>query len=133
MAIINNFPCGNSELAVMYNDEKIFPALVKPRFESGQYAELGIGWKNLFCGIEDAEHIVADFIIYPLRTMYISPVLTSRYGPDERAIVLEPGHKYEIYRSSYPTAEHDGEFEVKKDDEILFSETGFIFNIKLVK
>ena len=117
MAIINAFPIGNSELANVYRDEEIFPALIKiVRSVCYKSYKDSIVRPDVYCfasELDEAGHgnyYNDDFYLYPMRSFYARLTDTGNSVGDP-FVQFDPGHIYRVKRNisnNYSLVERDG-------------------------
>ena len=126
MAIISNFPVGNSELAPLYEVSGLFPALIKSSRDDYKTGRVIILGNRLMADNQTdvQEPYIDDITIYPLMTFYIELSLRGESVPlAQRTFTLEPGHVYTIhrgYRTPSTSYDYSGSIAFYKDENELF-------------
>ena len=127
MAIINNFPVGNSELTPLYEVSGLFPALIKSSRDDYKIGRVIILGNRLIADTQSdvEEPYIDDLTIYPLMTFYIRLSLRGAYvSPEEKTFVLDPGHVYRIhrgYRTPSSSYDYSGSITFYKDGNETFT------------
>ena len=128
MAIINNFPMEDSELAPLYEVSGLFPGLIKSTRTDNKTGRVIILGNRLMADNQTdvQEPYIDDLIMYPITTFYIRIALRDggRVPLEQRTFTLEPGHVYKIHRGYREPADsytYSGTITFSKDGSEVFS------------